>query len=209
MKTNLSIRILALFFLALPGGWIAGAQGTPPAVAEHRVGLELMYDYVHTNGPPGGCGCFHLNGGGGAVVVPIKSSPFSILGRVDGTHGGGIGSASSDLTLITYAAGLRYALPMRRGILRPYGEFAVGGAHSGGSLAGGSSTTGKLGSAFAGSVGGGLNLQLRPMFAIKLFEAEYLATTFANGVNDHQNNLRLSAGVAFTFCSFKGCKHPG
>ena len=37
------------------------------------------------------------------------------------------------------------------------------------------------------------------MFALRLVEADYFVTTFANGVNDHQNNLRLSFGVVARF----------
>jgi hypothetical protein len=32
-----------------------------------------------------------------------------------------------------------------------------------------------------------------------LIEADYLLTTFDNGSNNHQNNVRIGAGVVFHF----------
>ena len=36
-------------------------------------------------------------------------------------------------------------------------------------------------------------------FAVRALEADYYRTQFSNGLNDRQNNLRLSAGVIFRF----------
>ena len=36
---------------------------------------------------------------------------------------------------------------------------------------------------------------MNPRFSVRLVEADYLLTTFDNGSNNHQNNLRISAGV--------------
>ena len=46
---------------------------------------------------------------------------------------------------------------------------------------------------------GGLDLRVNPRFSIRLVEADYLLTTFDNGSNNHQNNLRVSAGVVIHF----------
>jgi hypothetical protein len=54
------------------------------------------------------------------------------------------------------------------------------------------------GSAFAGPAGGGFDLELHHHFAIKLVQADYLVTTFSNGSTNHQNDLRLSAELAFS-----------
>jgi outer membrane immunogenic protein len=35
--------------------------------------------------------------------------------------------------------------------------------------------------------------------ALRALEADYYRTQFPNGLNDRQNNLRLSAGVIFRF----------
>jgi hypothetical protein len=49
------------------------------------------------------------------------------------------------------------------------------------------------------NVGGGLDLRLSPRVSLRLVEANYLVTTFDNGVNDHQNIRRLSAGLVVHF----------
>jgi hypothetical protein len=49
--------------------------------------------------------------------------------------------------------------------------------------------------AFAMTAGGGLDIGFTPHIALRAFEADYYLTRFENGTNDHQNNLRLGAGV--------------
>jgi hypothetical protein len=41
-----------------------------------------------------------------------------------------------------------------------------------------------------------VDLHLDHHFSLRLVEADYLPTTFANGVNGRQNNPRIGAGVA-------------
>jgi hypothetical protein len=45
------------------------------------------------------------------------------------------------------------------------------------------------------AVGGGVDLRLSRHFAFRLMQADYYYTRLANGVNDHQNNLRIGAGL--------------
>jgi len=45
------------------------------------------------------------------------------------------------------------------------------------------------------TAGGGLDVELTKRFAVRAFQADYYLTHFANGVNDHQNNLRISVGL--------------
>ena len=76
----------------------------------------------------------------------------------------------------------------------------AGIGHSSGSLVEvQGSARGNAGAAFAGSVGGGLDLRAGHRFSLRLIEAQYLATTFDNGVNNHQNNLHISAGIVVHF----------
>ena len=44
-----------------------------------------------------------------------------------------------------------------------------------------------------------IDLRASRRFAVRLIEADYLLTTFDNGTNNHQNNLRVSAGVVLHF----------
>jgi peptidoglycan-associated lipoprotein len=47
--------------------------------------------------------------------------------------------------------------------------------------------------------GGGLDIGFTRLIALRAIEADYYLTRFDNGVNDHQNNLRISAGVIIRF----------
>jgi peptidoglycan-associated lipoprotein len=58
---------------------------------------------------------------------------------------------------------------------------------------------GNAGASLALTAGGGLELPVSPQFTVRLFEADYLLTTFDNGSNNKQNNLRFSFGAAFHF----------
>jgi hypothetical protein len=76
----------------------------------------------------------------------------------------------------------------------------LGLAHSSGTLVQGPNPgAANAGAAFAGCFGGGLDLRATPRFSVRLVEADDLLTTFDNGDNNHQNNLRISAGVVLRF----------
>jgi hypothetical protein len=69
----------------------------------------------------------------------------------------------------------------------------VGAAHAGGGIAGaGDGTT-----EFMTRMGGAIDLPISHRFAIRIIQVDYDLTTFANGVNDRQNNLLVAAGVVY------------
>ena len=76
----------------------------------------------------------------------------------------------------------------------------VGVAHSEGSLIHAQLGGSMFGAnAFAASIGGGVDLRIRHHFSVRPIQAEYLATTFNNNSNNHQNILKMDAGVVFRF----------
>jgi peptidoglycan-associated lipoprotein len=165
-----------------------------------RAELALSYSYVHSNVPPGGCGCFSLNGGSATFAWPFGSGRFELAGDVNVVHAGGVSSQSESLTLSTYTAGTRYLVPVHSSRIQPFGEALIGLAHSSGTLVQGSNPgSANAGAAFAANIGGGLDLRTSPRFSIRLVEADYLLTTFDNGSNNHQNNVRIGAGVVVHF----------
>ena len=195
-----SFVLLGFALLALRS---AAAQQVEPRHSAPST-LELTYDYVRTNGPPGNCGCIHLNGGAVAYTRPVHDSNVSLVARVGASHAGGIGALNYDLTLLTYTAGTRYSPRLRPSYLQPYGEIEVGGAHVSGSLSSAPSLAGSgIRNSFAATVGAGIDLNLRHRISFKLIDAEYLTTNYANGNTDHQNDLRLSSGVIFSLRSAK------
>lgn len=181
--------------------WIIGMAGTALAQAlpggpTHSGDAALTYHWVHTNAPPnGGCGCFPLNGGG-------ISGSWNFGGRLSAVaefsvdHTSNALSSSRSLTLTSYLGGARYRLPRfwRHGdrALEPFAQVLVGGAHAGGGMAGVADGT----SAFAGRLGGGVDLPLTLGISVRLIQADYYMTTFANSADNRQNNILLGAGVA-------------
>jgi hypothetical protein len=51
------------------------------------------------------------------------------------------------------------------------------------------------GAAIASIVGEGLDLRTSQRISIRLVESNYVLTTVDNGANNHQDNLRIAAGV--------------
>jgi peptidoglycan-associated lipoprotein len=200
------ISIRATFFLLLgmtvfsAAQPVAHAQHTAPADKQPHAELALGYTFTHSNAPPGGCICFNLNGGNATFAWPIHEHSIAIVGDVSVGHAGNIATNGYNLTLSTFTAGARYQPHLGHSPLKPFGQVLVGVAHAGGSLvAGQDPSITNSGAAFAAITGGGLDLRASRRFSLRLFEADYLVTTFDNGVNDHQNNLRISTGVVLHF----------
>jgi outer membrane immunogenic protein len=101
-----------------------------------------------------------------------------------------------DLTLSVFTAGVRYR-PLLHTKWNPFGQVLVGVANANGSLVEFAPAANDSTLNFASQVGGGLDYRLRPRLSLRVFEANYLLTTTTNGVNDHQNNLAVSAGITY------------
>ena len=174
-------------------------QALPPANAPTPE-VAATYDWFHTNAPPGGCGCFSLNGGMVSFALPINQGRVAVVVEFDDGYASHVLNTGRDLNMSTFMAGVRYSPGAGRHRLQPFGQILIGAARLDGSLAGGSpSTTANASGAFAGSVGGGLDLRLSHHFAVRLVQAQYLATTFDNFSNNHQNNVEVGAGAVFHF----------
>ena len=99
----------------------AGASSVP-----HRAELALGYSYLHSNAPPGGCGCFNLNGGNATFAWAIKPGSWDVVGDVVAGYAGGVSSAGYSLTLSTYTAGVRYLPPVGHSSFQPFGQASGG-----------------------------------------------------------------------------------
>ena len=184
-------------FLLLALGFSAAVSRPALAQGGSLVDVGVDYNYVRTNVPAAGCGCFSLSGGNGWVAFNISHS-LDIVGEIASQHASNISSTGADLTLTSFLAGPRFRWnPTRR--FAPFAQALLGGAHAGGSLAPGNSGLPGSPNALALIVGGGLDIALTRRFAVRALEADYYLTRFDNGVNDHQNNLRIAAGVIMRF----------
>jgi hypothetical protein len=109
-------------------------------------------------------------------------------------------TSGDNLTLSTFTAGGRYLPKLKHSPLQPFGQVLAGLAYSSGTLVQGSNTgTGNSGAAFAANFGGGLDMRATRRFSVRLIETDYLLTTFNNGSNNHQNNIRVNAGIVIHF----------
>jgi outer membrane immunogenic protein len=176
------------------------AQAVPEASGPHHAELALGYSYVLSNAPPGGCGCFNLNGGSATFAWPIKQGNLALVGDVVSAYTNFTSSSGNNLILSTFTAGVRYTLPEGRSSLRPFGQVLAGVAHAGGAAVEAPNPgAANAGASFAGAVGGGIDMRMNEHFLIRLGEVDYLVTTIDNGGNNHQNNLRVDAGVVLRF----------
>jgi outer membrane immunogenic protein len=186
MKTQF---ILLLLTLAVCSVLAVGASAQSASLLE----AGINYNYARTNAAPGACGCISLQGGSGWVGYSFKPS-LAVVGEVASQHASNISPFAADLTLISYMGGIRYKRSSRRGV-SPFAQVLLGGAHASGSMAPGNSGIPGSPNAFATAAGGGVDLRLSRHFAFRLIQADYYYTRLPNGVNDHQNNLRIGAGL--------------
>jgi outer membrane immunogenic protein len=188
------MRSIALI-CALLLGIAAAARAQATSGISHSGDVALTYHWVHTNAPPGGgCGCFALNGGG--ISGSWNLGPqLAVVAELSVDHTGKALSSAESLTLVSYLAGARLHLPdpWMHGphALQPFAQVLVGGAHAGGGIAGVADGS----SAFAGRLGGGVDLPLTYGISVRLVQADYYLTDFGNSADNHQNNILIGAGV--------------
>ncbi len=185
MRTTIRHLFLAVALL-LPAS-AAFAQFPKPAEA------GLNYNYVHSNAPPSGCGCFSMQGTSGWVAFDFPRS-FSLVGEIGMQRASNVLGSSKDLTLVSYSAGPRYTWHQQARIA-PFGQALIGGAHASGSYS--PNANGLSGAnSFVMIIGGGVNVGVTRRFTLRALQADYYLTHFPNGTNNHQNNLRLGIGIS-------------
>lgn len=202
MRVKIQITFSLLLTIAAVSGLTAPAHAQSDLTTTKRMRPELAlgYTYERSNAPPGSCTCFTLNGGNATFAWPLKTGRLSLVGDITADHASNISSAGYSLTLSTFNAGARYTPRIGHSSLHPFSQALIGLAHSSGTLVqAGTAAAGNSSVAFAANLGGGIDYSVSRRFSIRLFEADYLLTTFDNGSNNHQNNLRMSAGVVFHF----------
>jgi outer membrane immunogenic protein len=193
--------MLGLFRVAIALLIVAGSLSfsTSPVWAQNfeRMELGAEYSYIHTNAPPGDCGCFSMNGATGWFAYNASRS-WAGVGEVGGEHASNINGTKGDFTLSSYLVGPRYSW---RGFRRfvPFGQYLIGGAHGSGNLTPALDGLPAGSNALAMSAGAGVDARLPRHWAVRLGEVDYFLTRFQNAVNHHQNNLRVGVGIAYRF----------
>jgi peptidoglycan-associated lipoprotein len=182
--------LVTVFFLAR----IPAASGQ---TLLERTEIGVNYNYIHSNGPPGGCGCFSMNGASGWAGYNLTRN-VALVGEFGIQHASNVNGTGSSLTLISYAIGPRYTLH-RFTRFEPFGQLLIGGGHANENPAAGNLVVSGSGNSFVFLAGGGSDFVLNKRFKLRLLQADYYLTRYANGVNDHQNILRIGAGVVIQF----------
>lgn len=196
MRFGIGFSSTLLLIVAAVSPVFAVAQSSPVSGGSHPAEVAFDYTYLRSNAPPGGCGCINMNGGSASFAwMPGR---FGLVGDVTFDTGSNISTSHYGLTLTAFTAGARYAPRFRHSAIQPFGQVLAGVAHSSGSLTQIPADT-NASAAFAANVGGGIDWRISRHVGFRAIEAEYLVTTFDNGVNDHQNNLRISTGLVLHF----------
>lgn len=189
---HISVAVL----LCSLGSPLAKAQvGTyGPGSSVPRLTVSTGYQAIVSNAPPNVSDAFVLQGGYVSAAVTTKRW-LRIAADVTGSHSSNIGPLGQDLDLITYTFGPQVVLHRKR--LEPHAQILLGGAHGFNSFFPRADTYSTSASSFAFQTGGGLDLTLSQRFGVRLFEVEYLHTSFPNAVNDFQHHLMTSAGLTY------------
>ncbi|HEX3437769.1 MAG TPA: hypothetical protein VHT24_13455 [Pseudacidobacterium sp.] len=200
MKRGFLLTVAVLF------GFNAFGQDTPP-----RFEVPVGFSFINAHPDLSPINSFNVYGGGGQFNVNFGQYfgiKADLMGYANSSNLssrlqalGFTGNVSGNL--FTYMFGPQ--IKRHTGVIQPFAEALVGGAHSnvytsiydathGITNASGSSN------AFAFAAGGGLDFRLSRLITIRPVEADYLLTRFsANGTTGNQNNFRYFAGINFTF----------
>jgi outer membrane immunogenic protein len=195
-RTSFALKLAALVVSAFATNVLGQAtSGDQREVPE----LAVTYSYIHSNALPSGSASINLSGGSATFALPLNGYDISLVGDVTAAHAGGISASGYSLTLASFTAGVRYS-PKFLQLVHPYGQALFGVAHASGSLVKAQTiSVPNAGATFALNLGGGLTVRTHTRISIRPIEADYLLTTFNNGTNNHQNNLRISSGLIFMF----------
>src|SRR5581483_9542254 len=211
--TQMMRKVLVLAVVVLVGLAVF-AQEFPKA----EVGLT--YSYVRYTPAPSYAPSMNGNGGGGSVTFNV-SRYFGVEAELMGMglskahwtvpvgnqYAPNGASITSSGNLFTYLFGPKIRIPAPK--VDPYFDFLFGGVHTSSFhdalavCANCTTTTNPSGNAFGMSIGGGLDVPVSHMVAIRVGQIDYLYTRFHNGLTgEHgQNNFRYQAGVVFRFGS--------
>ncbi len=188
--------LFSLMFIAMTTP-VAVAQVSAAEAGNRSPELGWEYNFVRSNAPPAQCDCFTLNGGSISIAQPLGRSHLAAVADAALVHGSGISSSRYELTLFSFTSGVRYR-PFLEPRWNPFGQILIGVSNASGTLVEGKSAAANDSTLnFASVVGGGLDYRPHGRWSLRLIDADYLLTRSSNGVNDLQNNLRLSAGIAY------------
>jgi hypothetical protein len=193
-----SLALLALGIADDARAQVIGVYQPAKSQIEVFGGYSYMRSTAVTSSTP-----INLNGASSSVVFYVRNW-LGLVGDLGFYHQGNVAASGYSLTVSSYQFGPRLRL-RNHTHLTPFGQFLLGAGHAGGtlytrSLGPGLSPLGANNS-FVLTGGGGVDWKLNPRIGVRVFQAEYLYSQFLNGSGNgnRQDNLRLSAGIVFSF----------
>ncbi len=172
--------IVLLLLLTIGAAWPSAAQEMP------RVQVFGGYSYTRYDTPS--FGFANTAGLNGYTLSPAYNiiRGFGVVAELSGQYG-------TNLNLRDIAVGPQFLYP--RGKMMFFGHLLVGDARS--LVQAGSP---QEDTARAVIVGGGMDYDLTPRFALRAFQVDYMHTTLFNAT---QKNLRFSTGLVYRWGSIK------
>jgi len=170
------------------------------APAQDTAKAEVFGGYSYLRADPSD---MSLHGWNAAATVNI-SEWFGITGDFSGHYGSpsvrGFEIPYLDVNSHTFMVGPK--VTWRAETVAPFAHFLIGASRVSTSAFGyGDSAT-----ALAAAIGGGLDVRLTPSLSLRAVQVDYLMTRhdagpqiFFSGIDDRQDNLRISAGLVFHF----------
>jgi hypothetical protein len=171
-------------------------QKVQRAEGSRRVDLAFVYTSERTSKANTTQGVW-LQGGSIELGADIYRG-FGIGADITGLHTSSIGSSSVPFSELTATFGPRYRLKVNRK-LSAYGQGLIGEGNAFYSLLPGAVAAQSGSNALAVKVGGGIDYQLNPRFAVRAVDAAWVRTQYGNSTNNQQNDLRLGAGLVVLF----------
>lgn len=188
--------VLAALAIASTMVTTASLAQTAPVPSKAALDLTIAYNGTFSNVVNGTH--FWMQGGSAQIHGRFYGG-WGVVADVSGAHLANVNSSGVGLDLVTATFGPRYTWRPSHARYSLYGQGLVGIANGLNSVfpspAGASSTADSL----AVKAGGGMNLNLKPHLALRLFEIDYLRTQLPNSTGNIQNNLQVGTGVVLRF----------
>jgi hypothetical protein len=160
--------------------------------------LEIAFTYQGTRSNEINSSGFWLQGGAAQIHGQFYGG-WGAVADITGARVANINSSGVGLDLVTATFGPRYTWKPEHGRYSVYGQGLLGQAWGMNSVFPSPSGANTVANSMAIKAGGGMNLNLKPHLALRLFEADYLRTQLPNATDNVQNYLTIGAGIVLQF----------
>jgi hypothetical protein len=185
-------RSMRIFVNALLLSLTSAAVAQKPS---NTIDGSITFSELRANAPVGACDCFWMPGGTGEITYPVWRN-FSAIGEVAGHRTGNVPNFNVGLSLVSGMGGLRLRIPTHTRF-QPFAQVMFGGVHGFDSYF--PAPVGQLptssDTSYAMAAGGGLDIAVSRHVWIRALKADYNYSALRNLQGDHQNQLRIGAGI--------------